>query len=502
MNTKKNLIYSYVERGWTIILSLIMAPFYLSNAGSEMYGLLGIYTSLTTLLSVLDLGLGGTINRRFAASVGLKDANLVMANYMKAFEFAYALVALLAVAILSSAIYFFSDNWITPTNNYSAETIKKLLWLLTSAVFFQWMGSLYSSALNGMHRQALIERIKIVQITLQHAGAYLLLKFSPFGLLGFFSWQVILAIIASLVYGVTIWNILGVSVKKWLQLRVTINELLVDARYSAGISIISLQTLVLSQLDKILLSRFLPLDAFGYYMFASNLAQNLTALAAPVYTNYQPRLVSAMTKSWQNVKLEYQKATQLVAIIVVPIAITLSVYAHELLGVWLKKFENVQNTWEIFSILLLGVCVNVLMSMPYGLMLAAGWVKLVIYQNIIAIIVLVPGLYYATKNFAGLGAAYIWLILNISYVLVLIPIMHRKILQSELQTWYEKSFIAPILICASISIATKMLMPSTSNSLMVIIQIGVAYLLSCFMTLLYLSDLRQDILRILKLNKP
>ena len=65
-------------------------------------------------------------------------------------------------------------------------------------------------------------------------------------------------------------------------------------RFATGIALSSILGLLLTQIDKFLLSRLLPLGDFGLYMLAVTLADALALLAAPLYGVLVPRFAELL----------------------------------------------------------------------------------------------------------------------------------------------------------------------------------------------------------------
>ena len=55
---QKNIIANYAGSAWNVITSLAFVPLYIKFIGIEAYGLIGFFSSLQIVLSLLDLGLG------------------------------------------------------------------------------------------------------------------------------------------------------------------------------------------------------------------------------------------------------------------------------------------------------------------------------------------------------------------------------------------------------------------------------------------------------------
>ena len=78
-------------------------------------------------------------------------------------------------------------------------------------------------------------------------------------------------------------------------------------------------------------------------------------------------------------------------------------------------------------------------------MIAYGWTKFTIYQNIIASIVSIPLLYFSVKYFGQVGGASICLVINFCYFLFSLPLIHHKLLKGELKRVYI-SDIGPVFL--------------------------------------------------------
>jgi O-antigen/teichoic acid export membrane protein len=89
--------------------------------------------------------------------------------------------------------------------------------------------------------------------------------------------------------------------------------------------------------------------------------------------------------------------------------------------------------------------------MPYALQLAYGWTRLGFYSNILAVIVLVPAIIFATTHWGPNGAAGVWIFLNGSYLLISVQLMHHRLLKTEKWKWYRDDIGKPILVVLLVS---------------------------------------------------
>ena len=60
------MLVNFLGRGWGALLSIALTPVYIKFLGIEAYGLIGVFITLQSLLSILDMGLGTAANREMA----------------------------------------------------------------------------------------------------------------------------------------------------------------------------------------------------------------------------------------------------------------------------------------------------------------------------------------------------------------------------------------------------------------------------------------------------
>ena len=204
--------------------------------------------------------------------------------------------------------------------------------------------------------------------------------------------------------------------------------------------------IVLTQIDKIILIKLLPLNEFGYYVFASSITLAILVISTTFYSSLFPRF-SQLVKNNDVVKLIdlYHGSSQVLAVIIIPLSSVITVFSFQILMLWTGDEVLSNNTYILVKFLVIGSALNSLVFIPYALQIAYGWTKLAVWQNFIAIIILVPLMLIFTKRYGAEGAAFIWVILNFGYLVVGVPIMHLKLLPTEKWRWYRSTVVIPLI---------------------------------------------------------
>lgn len=439
-------------------MSIAFVPLYIKFMGIESYGLVGIFASLLALFSVLDMGLSTTLNRELAKLSALPDKAQDMRNLVRTLELPYwGLAVLIGIAVvgLSGPI---ANYWVN-VDKLAPATVKHALMIMGGVVAFRWPVSLYSGGLMGLQKQVLLNVINSTIATLRGVGAILVLWLISPTIQAFFIWQIFSSMIHVLLVASCLWRNLPPAGGQNSHFQ---KELLLNVwRFAAGMTGISLTVIFLTQTDKIVLSKILSLEMFGYYSLATVVASGLTYFIGPVFSAIFPRFSQLVAMNdHKSLKELYHKGCQFMSVTILPAAIVVSLFSSEILLLWTKDPITVANTHVVVSILILGTALNGLMNLPYALQLAHGWTKLAFYTNIIASIVLVPMIYFLSKHYGLVGAAVAWLILNSGYVLIEIHIMHFRLLPDEKWKWYLNDVAVPMLTTIIVAIIWRLLIPS------------------------------------------
>jgi O-antigen/teichoic acid export membrane protein len=439
---KQNIIANFGGKAISALLSLVLIPLYIKFMGIEAYGLVGICSSLEVFSNLFDMGMSTTMNREMARLSIIPVKAHEMRCTVRTLEVIYWGIAIfvgLAVVSLAGPI---AHYWIKGVD-LSPVAVQQAIMIMGGVLAFRWPLSFYSGGLHGLQKQVLLNGIDVGTAILRGLGAVLILwKISP-TIQAFFIWQIFVEMIHSFTMTAFLWRNLPKSGHRPHFQKESLRRIW---RFAAGMSGISIAAIILTQTDKIVLSKILSLKMFGYYTLATVAASNLYKFIYPISNALFPRFSQLVSLHDQGgLKELYHKGCQFISVIILPAAMVASLFSSELLLLWTGNPQTVANTHSIFSILILGNALSGLMQLPYDLQLAHAWTKLTLYANIIASIMLIPTLYFFATYYGAVGAACAWVILGTSYVLIIIQIMHSRLLKGEQWRWYLNDVGMPLM---------------------------------------------------------
>jgi O-antigen/teichoic acid export membrane protein len=271
----------------------------------------------------------------------------------------------------------------------------------------------------------------------------------------FFIWQAGVSLFQTVVFAGVLWKNMPISGARPLFKK----EILMHIwRFAAGMTGISVFAVMLMQMDKIVLSKLLTLEMFGYYSLASLVGYGVYVIVSPFFAAIFPRFSYLVSKGDEKALVSlYHRSCQVLSSLILPMVFVVAVFSKEILIAWTHSPLIAEKTYRLASVLIIGTGLNGLMNIPYALQLAYGWTRLGVYANIVGVILLVPLVYMMAKWHGAIGAAFVWVILNTGYIVIVIPIMHAKILKNEKSTWYIRDVGLPLVGALGVALLGKWL---------------------------------------------
>ena len=138
----------------------------------------------------------------------------------------------------------------------------------------------------------------------------------------------------------------------------------------------------------------------------------------------------------------------------------LGVFAQEVIFVWTHSRDTASQVAPILRFLAFGSGFAALFSAPNALLLANGWVSLLLYSHIGALLFAAAAVASLTWLFGAVGAALAWLLLNTGFVLIVCTIMHRRLLRGDALRWMRQSVAIPLLASLAVVGPARLLAPT------------------------------------------
>lgn len=492
---KRNLVANYLGQGWTALMGLAFIPLYIKYLGIEAYGVVGLFATLQACLGLLDMGLTPALGREMARFTGGGHSAQSIRDILRSVEAVVS--AMLVVIILVGALVsgWVARHWLS-AETIPIEVLTQALVTMTFVIALRLFEGIYRSTIVGLQQQVLLNLVSCFLATLRWLGAVVVLAWYSPTLQAFFIWQGISSLVSIVMLAWMSYRLIPAGER---QAKVSWEKLRSLWSFAGGMVMISLLTLLLTQVDKILLSRLLMLGDFGYYVLASSVASGLYTLITPISLAYYPRFCEWLTRHDETALIEaYHEAAQLMSVIAGSAALVVLVFADDLMRLWTQNEAVAVSAAPLLSILILGNLLNGLMWIPYQAQLAHGWTRLSVYTNSVAILFVVPAFFLITPIYGAIGAAWVWVALNAGYFFISANFMYRRILSTEKWRWYVWDVLSPLLPTYTLLLALKKLLPSATTDWSLFFNLAAAATSALLVSGLCAKRVRTGTLRVLR----
>lgn len=459
---KSALVGSIAARCLAAVAGLIAVPIYLRYLGAEGYGVVGVFTSLQAVVAFMDFGLPATLTRQLA-TLGRERAMVgECRNLLRTFEIAYLGIALLIALGLAALAPWVGSHWV----NAQALTTGQLVWALQLAglsLAAAWPANLYAAGLGGLQRQVELAASSAAFAVMRVALAVLFLWWRP-TLESFFFAQLLASALQSGGTGAQLWHVLQLREHRP---RADWRFLFAARGFAGGMTLITISSIVLSQLDKLVLSHLLPLSEFGVYSVAAALAATLTILIAPMFSIIYPRMSAIWDPSstaGPGVPEFFHFSAQLMALLLLPVGAVLACNPQSALFALTGDASMALQAAPLLTLLVVATTCNGVMNIPYALQLAAGWTSLSVWLNAASIIIMAPATWWAVNRYGALGGAAVWAFLNVAVMVLTPQLLHTRLLPSEKWRWYMRDLLVPTVVSLGVALALALLSRAPAGS--------------------------------------
>lgn len=426
---------------WTALLTLAVVPFYLRYLGVEAYGLIGFFVTLQVVLQLLDAGLAATINREVArrSSAGQQGQARILLHTVAVIYWALAAVIGLLVAACAPLI---ASHWLR-SSAMDVTVLSQSVMLMGLAIACRWPVALYQGALMGAQRLAVASGLQMLMATIGHGGAVLLLALWWPRIEVFFAWHAGAALAHALALRWAAWR----ALESYRGERFEKTVLQQIWRFSAGMSGTAVAAMLLTQVDKVVLSRMLTLEDFGRYTLAAVVAAGMYLLITPVFNAIYPRFSVLVSRGeTKDLAALYRTGTRLFCSVLFPLAFGVAIFAEDFLAVWTGDAELAKAASPLVALLVLGTALNGVMHFPYALQLAHGLVRLPLLTAGALAVTMVPLIMYLASSYRAPGGAAAWLLVNLAYVFFGTWLTHRRLLEGIGARWLVTDVGSPMAL--------------------------------------------------------
>ncbi len=409
---------------------------------------------LQAWFNLLDMGLSPTVARETARFRGGATDALSYRRLLRALQLIFFAVAMVG----GGAMFLFSGqiagSWLKVQALLLAQ-VQLALQLMAVGVALRWMSGLYRGCISGSERLVWLGGFNSLIATLRFVGVLPVLIWVGHSPEVFFTYQLLVAVVELAGLAVKAFGLfpsLPTHEKLGWSPASLFNPIKPVVKFSLTIAFTSSVWVLVTQTDKLILSKLLPLADYGYFTLAVLAASGVMMISGPISGALMPRMARLQAEGNEAELINlYRNATQLVAVIAIPACLVLAFFAEQVLWVWTGDARATTQAAPVLRLYALGNGFLALSAFPYYLQFSKGDLKLHVVGNAIFVLLLIPSLVWATWTYGAVGAAYAWLGANAAYFFVWVPLVHRRFVRGLHAPWLLRDVgtIALITGCGS-----------------------------------------------------
>ena len=447
MSLKRNILASYASQIYVTLVGILILPLYLKYMGAEAYGLVGFFTMLQAWFNLLDMGLTPTVARETARFGGGAIDALSYRRLLRALQLIFFVIALLG----GGAMFVFSglvaNGWLK-VQTLPLGQVQLALQLMAMGVALRWMSGLYRGCISGSERLVWLGGFNAFVATLRFVGALPVLIWVGHSPAVFFTYQLLVAVVelaglAAKAHG--LFPVLPPGQPLGWSLTSLFTPIKPVLKFSLTIAFTSSVWVLVTQTDKLVLSKLLPLADYGYFTLAVLAASGVMMISGPISGALLPRMARLQAEGNEAGLIGlYRNATQMVAVIAIPACLVLAFFAEQVLWVWTGDAHAAAQAAPVLRLYAMGNGFLAMAAFPYYLQFAKGDLKLHLIGSAVFMLLLIPSLVWATWQYGATGAGYAWMGSNAVYFFAWVPLVHRRFVKGLHRQWLMQDLI---MIC-------------------------------------------------------
>lgn len=472
-------------------MALAFLPVYIQILGLEAYGLIGFFAVLQGVLAIFDFGITPTVTREAARQRAGAVSAVQLRNLVRTFEYLASIGAvtlMLGVVLCSDLV---AERWInaeTLANSSIVQSIS-LMGLILAARLLE---GVYRGLLIGLSLQVRFNVIQACVATVRYSGAVIVLMYGSANVSVFFAWQAVLSLISLLFMFVEAYKYLPAASSKP---RFSVEVLRSVLGFSTGVGIIGVLSIAMVNIDRLVLSRSLSLEGFGYYALAAVAASVLYTLVVPITQAFYPRMVAQAGGSHQGEMIRsFRLVNQFVAVFVGVAAIFLSIFSHEVLFVWSGESFFFEHTSAILQVLALAAYATCIGHIGVSIQQARGAIWGVVAVNGLMVALSVFALSSIAGSYGALAAARVWLILAVLQTVLIFFLVYKN----PVKFYSLKNFICDIFLPSVgggiVAIVAQSYQVIFEGRLSIALFLALHLLIGVFVSMLIAPSLRKNLI--------
>ncbi|MCI3946243.1 polysaccharide biosynthesis protein [Pseudomonas syringae] len=446
----RNTLLNYVGQAYVLLIGILIMPFYLGHLGAEAYGLIGFFTLLQAWLQLLDAGLSPSLVRAVAHQRGIPVREQSLGGLLRSFELIFLPLAVSSGLLVLTASTWIATRWLN-ANTLQPDTLSHCIGLMGMIIALRLYSTLYKSGLQGLEQHGWLNAANVSIATLRYVGGLILVSRFSQDPRHFFEFQAAVGLIETLVFACKARRQMPaphwLSGLDWQRVKPVLP-------FAGSLSLSAVLWIVLTQMDKALLSNRLPLDQYGYFSLIALITTGILMLTNPLVQTLLPRMTVLMAEGRRDdMHALFLGANRAACSVLFPLAAVIALRAEPLIFTWTGDAAAAHWIRPVLGWYALGSAIMAASAFQFYLQYAYGQMRLHLGYSLISTVITVPVMCLAIHYQGVYGAALAWFFLRVISFAIWPMIVHQRLAPGIHRQWLNDIVRISIMTVAGLAIS-------------------------------------------------
>lgn len=336
----KNSLFSLGRNVLSIPVLLLITPYTIGKIGVEEFGLWALVGILSSYAQLSDFGITESLTKYIAEHHALGDDAAINRLVNTSFVL-YVGFGLLGAVVLTIGLDFIVSVVLQIPEMLRARV--RLVFLASIAIFlFNIVFSVFGTVIVGFQRLDITNKILSATLLIG-AGTTVLFLESGYRLEGLVlsnAVTAVIVVICQIFFAKKLFPELSLSPRKYFR-REAVSRIL---SFAWKIQLSNATQILIFQLDRILLSRFVGLAAVGHYEIASRIASQVRMLVISLFAPMVPAASALHATEEEDVLTGlYRRSLKYMAATAIPMSVIVISLAHPFIRTWMGEGYDVSS---------------------------------------------------------------------------------------------------------------------------------------------------------------
>jgi O-antigen/teichoic acid export membrane protein len=421
----RNIFWNLLGSGAPLLVAIVAIPVLINGMGLARFGVLTIAWMVVGYFSLFDLGLGRALTKLVAEKLG-NSHKAASSNEIPALIWT-AMLLMAVLGVVGAVIVASISPWLVGRvlNIPAALQPETLLafYLLAAAVPIVISSAGLRGVLEAHQRFGLVNAVRIPLGISIFLGPVLVLPFS----------NSLAPVVAVLVFARLVswcaYIVLCLYVEPGLRHSMNINRGLIKPLLSFGgwMTVSNIVSPLMVYLDRFLIGAVISMAAVSFYATPYEIVSRLLIIPGALMGVMFPAFAATFVQDRKRAAYLYGRVIKYIFLLLFPIVLIIVTLAYDGLNLWLGS-DFAGNSYRVLQLLAVGVLINALANVPFGLLQSAGRPDLTAKLHVAELPFYLLILWWLLNAYGIVGVAIAW-VLRVVVDTIVLFIMANKLLQ-------------------------------------------------------------------------